>query len=346
MEQVITGSDPLDPDTDDDGVPDGADPDIGQSDTDGDGMPNAWEDIHACLDADTNDSAADPDGDSLVNIDEYSAGADPCAADTDSDGLTDGYEANIGGTDPADPDTDGDGLTDGDEVNVHSTDPLDPDMDGDSFSDGAEISAGTLPDDPLSFPAPPAHLINYQGRLTDDVGVAVSDTVDMTFRIFGVLAGGTELWSEAQADVLVQQGIYNVLLGSVQAFDTGIFANTTLFLEVEVDGETLSPRARITSVPFAIKAEELLGGRLEMDTRVLAISTPSSGVSIHVSFNQAFTSPPLVWVSALSGPIGGEEFVDTGISNVTATGFDATFRSLSGNSATGSATFTYGAFGK
>jgi hypothetical protein len=299
----VTATDPLDPDTDDDGIPDGEEAGSSLSDTDGDGMPNSWEDGNTCTDVAAGDSTADPDGDGLTNLEEYNAGTDPCAADTDSDGLDDDYEINTSGTNPALPDTDGDGLIDGDELNVHSTNPLDEDSDNDGYSDGAEIAAGTLPNDPGSYPAPPAHLINYQGRLTDNVGVAVSDTVDMTFRIFEVLAGGTELWSETQNDVVVMAGIYEVLLGGVTELDASVFNNSPLYLEVEVNGEALSPRARITSVPFAVKAEELMGGRLEMDSRTLSISTPASIVTMRVSFKRAFSAPPLVMVN-LGGILG------------------------------------------
>ncbi|MFA5052435.1 MAG: Ig-like domain-containing protein, partial [Patescibacteria group bacterium] len=57
--------------------------------------------------------------------------------DTDSDGLTDEYESQIG-TDPHDPDTDGDGITDGEEVRL-GTNPLGAD-------NNAGVSAKITPD--------------------------------------------------------------------------------------------------------------------------------------------------------------------------------------------------------
>jgi thrombospondin type 3 repeat protein/H-type lectin domain-containing protein len=345
LEQYISGSDPLDPDSDDDGIPDGKDTDINLSDTDADGTPNAWENIYSCIDAAVGDSLGDEDSDGLSNLEEFLNGSDPCVSDTDGDGLDDGDEVNTSNTNPANPDTDGDGLTDGDEVNAHSTDPLDADSDDDGYSDGAEIAAGTLPNDPMSFPASSSHLINYQGRLMDDLGIVVGGTVNMTFAIFDVLSGGTELWSETHNNVVLQGGIYNVLLGDVEALGHDIFTDHELYLEVTVGAEALSPRKRITSVPYAIKSEGLMGGRFEIASRDLAIGTPVASVTIHVSFNREFVNPPLVWVSSLSSQIGSMTFVDTLISNITADGFDVTFQSLSGNASSGSATFTYGAFG-
>jgi subtilisin family serine protease len=90
-----------------------------------DEVPNNWE--HAVgLDILNDDLYLDPDGDGLINREEYRAGADPHDRDTDGDGLTDGDE--IGGyyaTDPANPDTDLGGVSDAEEMQ-RRTNPLDP----------------------------------------------------------------------------------------------------------------------------------------------------------------------------------------------------------------------------
>jgi hypothetical protein len=107
------------------------------ADTDGDGMPDLYEALHACLDPMVDDAAADPDSDGLQSLSEYSLGTDPCGSDTDNDGLSDGAEVNTHGTNPRDPDSDDDGLGDGVEVSLGS-DPLDPDSDDDTVLDGAD----------------------------------------------------------------------------------------------------------------------------------------------------------------------------------------------------------------
>jgi protocatechuate 3,4-dioxygenase beta subunit len=112
-------------------------------DTDGDGMPDAWEIAHGLNPYDPTDAALDPDNDGLTNLQEYQQGTDPHVADTDGDGLSDGQEVQLG-TNPLIADTDGDGLTDGQEVAL-GTNPLVADTDGDGIPDGLEVKLGTNP---------------------------------------------------------------------------------------------------------------------------------------------------------------------------------------------------------
>jgi cell wall-associated NlpC family hydrolase len=62
--------------------------------------------------------------------------------DSDHDGLTDEFE-KLAGTNPQVADTDGDGLSDGYEATSSHTDPLTSDTDGDGISDPSELAAGT-----------------------------------------------------------------------------------------------------------------------------------------------------------------------------------------------------------
>ena len=66
-----------------------------QPDSDGDGIPDAWEDANG-LNPNLNDASLDPDNDGLTNLNEYLSGADPNNPDTDGDGLKDGVDASPG----------------------------------------------------------------------------------------------------------------------------------------------------------------------------------------------------------------------------------------------------------
>lgn len=65
------------------------------TDTDGDGMSNAFEVTYG-LNPFIDDAAGDGDNDGLSNINEYENGTSPKVADTDGDGVTDGEEVSAG----------------------------------------------------------------------------------------------------------------------------------------------------------------------------------------------------------------------------------------------------------
>jgi len=62
-------------------------------DSDGDGLPDNYEEQHAFLNPnDASDANSDQDGDGVTNLQEYQADSDPTKEDTDRDGLSDKYE--------------------------------------------------------------------------------------------------------------------------------------------------------------------------------------------------------------------------------------------------------------
>lgn len=71
-------------------------------DTDGDGMPDGWEVYYTLNPLDAADGSLDPDNDGLTNAQEYQHGTNPNLGDSDGDGVTDGGEVDEG-TDPTDP---------------------------------------------------------------------------------------------------------------------------------------------------------------------------------------------------------------------------------------------------
>ena len=149
--------------------PNGETTDPMNEDTDGDGISDGQEALDG---TDPNDSCSsiggtplgtsDCDIDGLTNDEEIAIGTDPNNPDTDGDGISDGQEVNVDGSNPLNDcnsnggtplgtsDCDNDGLTNDEEAAL-GTDPRDNDSDNDGISDGQEVNTdGTNPLDDCS----------------------------------------------------------------------------------------------------------------------------------------------------------------------------------------------------
>lgn len=97
--------------------------------------------------------------------------------------------------------------------------------------------------------------INFQGMLEDNAGQPVTGSVDFDFALFDAISAGTQIWSESQTSVAVNAGIYSVALGSITPLTSAVLGSGSVFLEITVEGEVLSPRQQLLAVPYALKAE-------------------------------------------------------------------------------------------
>ncbi len=141
----------------------------------------------------------------------------------------------------------------------------------------------------------PDNIISYQGRLLDTNGVPVADAnVDVEFRFFDDVAGGTCLWSNSDDDcdantpaatvarsVTLTDGLFSENLGDTTlgapyaAIPSTVFGdNAGVYLEVEVEGETLAPRKRVVAAPYALNAQSLDG----LDSTAFLSSTGDAGI--------------------------------------------------------------------
>jgi hypothetical protein len=127
-------------------------PDGLETDSDGDSLPDEWEENYGLDPDDATDAIENPDNDNLTNLEEYRYGK-PGSWVEAIDGVW------WGGTDPTKRDTDGDGMPDGWEVQ-YSLNPLDPtdadqDADGDGYTNKQEYDKGSNPLDDKDPPAEP-----------------------------------------------------------------------------------------------------------------------------------------------------------------------------------------------
>ncbi len=207
-EEVYTyTSDPLTADTDGDGLSDGIEANLTTSptnpDTDGDGLPDGWEvqyGLNPCSAEGLDGAEGDPDLDGLNNEMEYILETNPIVADTDGDGLPDGWEftyyldplsaegvhgangdydqdgmTNLSEyTNQSNPtDIDGNGQTDMEEIPTLNS-PTEDDSDGDGISDEEEIEQGTNPLDATDVY--PVFSVSLTGNLPQDVTAYLGET--------------------------------------------------------------------------------------------------------------------------------------------------------------------------
>ena len=122
----------------------------------------------------------------------------------------------------------------------------------------------------------PPDSINYQGVLRNSSGAPLDGTYGMVFRFFSAATGGDEVLIDTHGAVTVSGGLFNVALGSGVSTDgSGPGTYTTLarvladyadaHLEVEVGGETLSPRIRVVSAGYALNARYVRGIEIVSD---------------------------------------------------------------------------------
>jgi Chaperone of endosialidase len=93
-------------------------------------------------------------------------------------------------------------------------------------------------------------LINYQGFLTDTAGDPVADaSYPVVFTIYDAFF--TSVWTEPQ-NVTTTNGLFTVLLGSVNPIHDTVFTGKTRYLGIAVNGDPeITPRTALVSVPYA-----------------------------------------------------------------------------------------------
>ncbi len=138
-------------------------------------------------------------------------------------------------------------------------------------------------------------MLNYQGYLADTDGNPVSSTVKMTFKLYNTSAGGSALWTETHNSVTVNQGIFNVVLGSLTNLTESLFEQE-LYLGIAVGSDSeMTPRRRLASTAYAIRAKSVENGGGTFDgytkTDLGGSSTTSSSgaskIGVYDEFNHS-----------------------------------------------------------
>jgi len=97
--------------------------------------------------------------------------------------------------------------------------------------------------------------MSYQGYLIQiSDSTPVTGELDIEFDLFVDEVGGIAFWTETYIDVSVINGIFNVILGSTNPLDPDDFTGDPLWLQITVDGEVMSPRKKIVSTAYTVRA--------------------------------------------------------------------------------------------
>lgn len=338
FELALGETNPLDADTDDDGLTDG---NCGSEDLNANGV---WEPELG----ETDPRNADSDGDGIQDGTEKGL-TTPESLDTDiamfvadADSLTT--------TDPLNPDSDGDGLDDGVEDANHSgsvdaaeTDPGNADSDDDGYPDGEEAAQGSEPLDPLSVPNhPPTVLITAAVQRTDGSGLAEvtftgadQEGDDCSLAIAEVSTDGLS-WTtvpvrESDLRNTVQDSMPFDAAGSTY---TLVWDAHAVLGEVETGGALLRLRAfdghlsgaTVESQPFVV---DTVPPRIMIDVPVLANHAVTPAITTADGQN-----------SSVSATLDGEIWSGGAVSTEGHHTLQATASDACGNTATTAAEFT------
>ncbi len=120
----------------------------------------------------------------------------------------------------------------------------------------------------LAFAVP--DYISYQGRLSDNAGKPLQGIYQLSFTIFDASQSGNAVWGPYHCDgttghghaarAVIYDGWFTIILGpdDVQgrALSTAFLAHDGVprFIEIKVEGQTISPRQQFLSAPYAVRA--------------------------------------------------------------------------------------------
>lgn len=104
--------------------------------------------------------------------------------------------------------------------------------------------------------------ITQQGRLLDSDGSPVQGTVQMEFTIYDDPTASdvsNVLWSDT-FEVTLDEGYFSLRLGDDTPFPATVFDGSERYLGLKIGSDAeMSPRERITSVPYAFIANDAVG---------------------------------------------------------------------------------------
>lgn len=125
-----------------------------------------------------------------------------------------------------------------------------------------------------------AQTLSIQGVVKNSDGTAAPDgDYEITFSLYTVETGGSNVWEETQNEIEVKGGTYSALLGGSVSFPA--FTEAAYYLGISIEGgQELQPRSQLTAAPFALS---LIGDdNIFPNTGNVGIGTNSPDKKLHV----------------------------------------------------------------
>ena len=154
--------------------------------------------------------------------------------------------------------------------------------------------------------------MSYQGRLLKSDGTPETGPIPVRFSLFRSATGGSSVWSEDQ-NVGLTAGFFSVFLGDVNTSTplVAVLDGGTLWLELAVNGEPMTPRQRFASAPYALmcsSSQNLKGGSVDASSIAVAgktvISAEGSWVGSPTGLAGPQGAPGATGPQGLQGPKG------------------------------------------
>ncbi|MBI4581952.1 MAG: hypothetical protein HY718_19800 [Planctomycetes bacterium] len=143
--------------------------------------------------------------------------------------------------------------------------------------------------------------VSYQGRLTDSSGNPVVDgAYSLRFSLVAQAAGGAAFWSSPVLSVTTGNGLFTTTLEPLSAAD--LIGKDNVWLEAQVGSPpvTLSPRVKLTSSPFALRAGDLdmpFSGTSTTATQTLLIGNTGTGKAGYFQISSAANTNPALYAT-------------------------------------------------
>jgi len=196
-----------------------------------------------------------------------------------------------------------------------------------------------------STAAPAPMLIPFQGRLTDQAGVAYTNgTYTIVFNLYDQPVGGNNLWTERHERVGVINGMVNVFLGSITPLDNPgqdrppVNFSETRHLGITIDADLnpatadpeMIPRQMIIPAFWAKNSDKLQGSDW---SAILASgdSNPQTGKIEGAKIkDESIPGSKIVGGTILGAQIGGGAITGAQIANGTITGANVANETIAG----------------